>query len=91
MGLARTRKVHVLRVTPTKQERRLHTLLARYAGRVERERGGERQQHSRTGAGADSRWPPQTRERVSRRASMRTAKHRDILEPTPRRWRCRFS
>jgi superfamily II DNA or RNA helicase len=38
MGLARTRKVHVLRVTPTKQERRLHTLLARYVARVEHER-----------------------------------------------------
>jgi superfamily II DNA or RNA helicase len=41
IGLARTRKVHVLRVTPTKQERRLHTLLARYIGRVERECGSD--------------------------------------------------
>lgn len=41
IGLSRTRKVHVLRVTPTKQERRLHMLLARYAGRVERDQGGD--------------------------------------------------
>jgi superfamily II DNA or RNA helicase len=39
IGLGRTRKVHVLRVTPTKQERWLHALLARYTGRVEREHG----------------------------------------------------
>ena len=40
MGMARTRKVHVLRVMPTRQERRLHTLLARYVRRVECECGG---------------------------------------------------
>lgn len=52
MGLARTRKVHVLRVTPTKQERRLHTLLARYAGRVERELGGVNSTLGRTESAA---------------------------------------